>query len=279
MFRIGEFSKIAQVPASQLRYYDDIGLFSPMRIDSETGYRYYSVQQLAQLNRILALKDLGFALDPIKRLVEKEVSPEEMRGMLALKKAQIEQTLQAEAVRLRAVESRLQLLDRDGEFQDDDVVLKSLPAHPFLAMRRTYRDLVETLAAIAKMGEMVTQQVKKKDLNRFAAVIYGDLFDDSNWDLEFGFLLNQPLDLNVAISEDAVLEVRELPAVATAVTAMRFGGPENGHLSYSAIGTWVETHNYRLIGPGREVFVVPPKPGYEAEMVVEIQFPVEAIAA
>lgn len=279
MFRIGEFSKIAQVPASQLRYYDEIGLFSPMRSDRDTSYRYYSVQQLAELNRILALKDLGLTLDQIKSLIEDAVSPDEIRGMLTLKKAQIEQTIQAEAVRLRAVESRLQLLDRKGEFQDDDVVLKSLPAQPFLSMRRTYCNLVETLAAIAKMGEVVTQQVEAKALGRFAAVIYGDLFEDSNWDLEFGFVLNHSLNLTVPISADAVMEVRELPAVATAVTAMRFGGPENGHLSYSAIGTWVENHQYRLIGPGREVFVVPPKPGHESDMVVEIQFPVEAIVA
>lgn len=279
MFRIGEFSKIAQVPASQLRYYDDIGLFRPSSSDRDTSYRYYSVQQLAELNRILALKDLGLTLDQIKRLIEDEVSPDEIRGMLTLKKAQIEQTIQTEAVRLRSVESRLQLLERRGEFQDDDVVLKSLPAQPFLSLRRTYRDLPETLAAISQMGQAVAQQVAAKALGRFAAVIYGELYEDSNWDLEFGFLLNQSLDLTVAICQGAVMKVRELPAVSTAVTAMRFGGPENGHLSYSAIGTWAENHQYRLIGPGREVFIVPPKPGHEAEMVVEIQFPVEAIAS
>ena len=279
MFRIGEFSKIAQVPASQLRYYDDIGLFRPSSSDRDTSYRYYSVQQLAELNRILALKDLGLTLDQIKRLIEDEVSPDEIRGMLTLKKAQIEQTIQTEAVRLRSVESRLQLLERRGEFQDDDVVLKSLPAQPFLSLRRTYRDLPETLAAISQMGHAVAQQVEVKALGRFAAVIYGELYEDSNWDLEFGFSLKQSLDLTVTISQDAVMKVRELPAVSTAVTAMRFGGPENGHLSYSAIGTWAENHQYRLIGPGREVFIVPPEPGHEAEMVVEIQFPVEAIAS
>jgi effector-binding domain-containing protein len=34
MFRIGEFSKIAQVPGSLLRYYDEIGLWV-----EENGYR------------------------------------------------------------------------------------------------------------------------------------------------------------------------------------------------------------------------------------------------
>ena len=61
MFRIGEFSKIAQVPASLLRYYDDIGLFRPIHSDQGTGYRYYSVQQLTHLTRNLALKDLGLS--------------------------------------------------------------------------------------------------------------------------------------------------------------------------------------------------------------------------
>ena len=70
MFRIGEFSKIAQVPASLLRYDDDIGLFTLIHSDRDTGYRDYSVQQLAQINRILALKDLGFSLDQVKHLMK-----------------------------------------------------------------------------------------------------------------------------------------------------------------------------------------------------------------
>ena len=52
MFRIGEFSQIAQVPTSQLRYYDEIGLLQPAQIDEWTNYRYYSITQLPRLNRI-----------------------------------------------------------------------------------------------------------------------------------------------------------------------------------------------------------------------------------
>jgi DNA-binding transcriptional MerR regulator len=49
MFRIGEFSKIAQVPGSLLRYYDEIGLLEPAHTDPATGYRYYSAKQLPRL--------------------------------------------------------------------------------------------------------------------------------------------------------------------------------------------------------------------------------------
>ena len=277
MFRIGEFSKIAQVPASLLRYYDDIGLFRPIHCDRDTSYRYYSVEQLTKLNRILALKDLGLSLEQVKRLLEDEVSPDEIRGMLALIKAQNEQTNEAESTRLRAVESRLQQLERKGQFQDDDVVLKSLPAQPFLSLRGCFNNLQETLLMISEMNRIVSKRVKAKDLGRFAAVIHSELYEDDNWDLEFGFLLNQDLDITLLLSNDSVMIVRELPPVKTVATAIRLGGPENGHLSYSAIGTWAETHRYKLVGRGREVFIVPPRPGRESEMVVEIQFPVEPI--
>jgi len=118
MFRIGEFSKIAQVSGRLLRYYDEIGLFNPVHIDSETGYRYYSAQQLPELNRILALKELGLTLDQIARLVAGHISTDEIRGMLVMKKAQIEQTLSEELTRIRYIESRINQIDREGELRD-----------------------------------------------------------------------------------------------------------------------------------------------------------------
>ena len=69
MYQIGEFSKIAQVSGRQLRHYDQLGLLTPSHTDSSTGYRFYSANQLPQLNRILALKEMGLSLDQIKRMV------------------------------------------------------------------------------------------------------------------------------------------------------------------------------------------------------------------
>lgn len=201
MFRIGEFSKIAQVPASLLRYYDEIGLFVPMRSDRDTGYRYYSVQQLAKLNRILALRDLGLSLEQIKRLVEDEVSAEEIRGMLTLKKTQIEQTIQTEAARLRAVESRLTQLERAGRFQDDDIVLKHLPAQSFLSLRRPFQTLEETLAMIAEMTQTVPRRMGIKALDYFAVVIHCERYENQNWDLELGFLLSQDQAAEISLSD------------------------------------------------------------------------------
>src|SRR5690348_9109071 len=62
VFKISDFSRLSQVSMRTLRYYDEIGLLKPGQVDCATGYRYYSIDQLPRLNRILALKDLGFEL-------------------------------------------------------------------------------------------------------------------------------------------------------------------------------------------------------------------------
>lgn len=74
MFRIGEFSKIAQVSGRLLRYYEEIGLLKPEFSDPQTGYRYYSARQLPRLNRILVLKELGLSLDQVARLLDEHTS-------------------------------------------------------------------------------------------------------------------------------------------------------------------------------------------------------------
>ena len=84
MYSTGEYARIAQVSKRLLRYYDEIGLFQPVKIDNESGHRYYSASQLPELNRILALKDLGLSLNQIQRFVRDNISPTEIQGMLSL---------------------------------------------------------------------------------------------------------------------------------------------------------------------------------------------------
>lgn len=96
MLKIGEFSTIARVSDVLLRHYDQLDLFKPAYVDPDSGYRYYTIDQLPDLNRILALRDLGFSLEQVGRLVSDNISAEEVQGMLKLKRAQIEQLVSEE---------------------------------------------------------------------------------------------------------------------------------------------------------------------------------------
>ena len=79
MIKIGEFSKLVQVPVATLRYYDQVGLLKPIEVDRFTSYRYYSVSQLPRLHRILALKGLGFSLEQIGVVLNEGLTPEQIR--------------------------------------------------------------------------------------------------------------------------------------------------------------------------------------------------------
>ncbi len=85
MIRIGDFARFSRVSVKTLRHYDEIGLLKPGKVDEWTGYRYYALDQLSQLNRILALKDFGLSLEQIGQLLKEGLSLAQLQGMLRLK--------------------------------------------------------------------------------------------------------------------------------------------------------------------------------------------------
>lgn len=72
MLSIGEFSKICEVTTKTLRYYEEIGLFFPAKINKESGYRYYEIEQLETMLLISRLKAYGFTLDELKEIINGE---------------------------------------------------------------------------------------------------------------------------------------------------------------------------------------------------------------
>ena len=115
MLKIGDFSQLAQVSVRALRIYDEMGLIKPVHVDKFSGYRYYETEQLPRLNRIIALKDLGFSLEQVSHLLDGELSAEKLRGMLMMKQAEIEQELNESQLRLMRVEARLRQIEREGK--------------------------------------------------------------------------------------------------------------------------------------------------------------------
>ncbi len=69
MLRIGEFVELSSISINMLRHYDKIGLLVPSYIDEASGYRYYDKEQLVQANQIIALKEMGFGLEDIRKIM------------------------------------------------------------------------------------------------------------------------------------------------------------------------------------------------------------------
>lgn len=279
MFRIGEFAQIAQVSTRQLRHYDHLGLLRPSHTDPQSGYRYYSIRQLPRLNSILALKELGLTLEQIGPLLEDHISPKELRGMLTMKRAQVEQLLRAEEARLRHIESRIEQIDRHGGIEGYDVVVKSVPATPFLSSRQSFEGMDEAVLMVRTIVEEGTRLIPITLRDKLIVVARNDI-DDERLDLEIGFSLRRHSNASVRIfSGNCMLLANELPAVPTMATIVRPGTNASSHSSFAAIGTWIEANEYEIAGPCREVFLEPvtEPPGFERALV-EIQFPVRRAA-
>src|SRR5713226_8930000 len=112
MLKIRDFARLAEVSMTTLRYYDEIGLLKPIHVDPETGYRFYTMDQLPYLHRILAFKELGLGLTQIIEILDEGISPEALQGMLRLRQAQLQQHMQAEQEQLVRIEARLRSLEQ-----------------------------------------------------------------------------------------------------------------------------------------------------------------------
>ncbi len=274
MFRIGEFSIIAQVSGRLLRYYDELGLLSPEYTDPQTGYRYYSAGQLPRLNRILVLKELDLSLEQIAKLVDQHASADEIQGMLTLRKAQIEQSVQEEMARLRMVEARLEQIDAHGHIQEPDVVLKSIPVQPFLALREVLPSLEVVRRLAERIYAVVPASVGQSSLGQVAIVIHSAMYDPDALDFEIGYVLTGKAPKTVRLSEDRTLTVCELPAFDTVATLAHVGRLSDVHQTYGALAVWLEQNQWEIIGAGRQILMQVPQPGKDEGAVVELQFPV-----
>jgi len=269
MFKIGEFSKFGQVTVPTLRYYDEIGLLEPEKVDSFTGYRYYSARQLPRLNRILALKDLGLSLAKIISLLDDDLSADQIRGILKLKQAEIQQQLQDERARLTRVEQRLRQIEQEASMPTQEVVIKSIPAQTVAAVRDTIT--VDKLSQL--FGELFGYlgQHQVAPAGPPVGIYYDKEFREEGLDVE----LAVPAAGKLAAGDR--VKVRELPAVEQMACIVHEGGYDTVGSTYSQLMQWVESHNYRIVGPTREVYLTGPESGDPSGYVTEIQFPVEAV--
>ncbi len=127
MFTIGEFSGLTGVSAKKLRHYDGIGLFRPAWVDPRSSYRYYLATQIPQLQRIVALRDLGI---PLRRVASLVVDGGSLRSELLKRRRQVLDEQRRLERRLAALEIRI------DEAEGMDVVVRARPPGRWASLRR-----------------------------------------------------------------------------------------------------------------------------------------------
>jgi DNA-binding transcriptional MerR regulator len=253
MFSIGEFGRLGGVSVRTLRHYDEIGLLRPATVDPDTGYRGYSAQQLGQLNRIFALKELGLSLSQARRLLA-GITLEELQGMLMLRRAQLEHELIEHQNQLLGVEARLRSIAREGAMPADDIVAKTIPAV----------GVVVISGPAPGFGAPNIVPVVNRLSEQYDQLGIGDRVKQAGprivfYDHDYGE--NVVVHLALPVTEPpgelpAPAEYRVLPEIEAATTVRNGLAASIFPMVYQDLVQWIDERGYRAVpGPGREVWV------------------------
>jgi DNA-binding transcriptional MerR regulator len=268
MLNIGAFARLGQVSPRMLRHYDRLGLLVPDEVDPDSGYRSYGVEQLARLHRLLALRDLGFSLEQIGAILKSELTVGELRGMLRLRQAELEQSVTEEQDRLQRVEAHLRAIERKDAMSAQDVVVKRTEPLRVAEIRGTAKALdPEHIGPIfVELAPSVAAAIGRQGARPGLLVgYYDDPDEDGSVGVHVAFEVG---DQNVASTDG--LDVVDLPVIE--VASVIHEGPMEGVVAvYESLVRWIEDSGYRLTGHSRELYH---EMGEHGPLVTELQMPI-----
>ena len=270
ILKIGEFARVGQVSIATLRHYDQCGLLKPNALDPDTGYRYYSLDQLARLNRILAFKELDFPLEQIARLLEEDLSLEQLRGMFTLKQAQTQQLIDTEQARLARLAARIRQIEQEGKMPAYDVILKQV--NPLLVA--SIRDRIPIISERGYLYETLSAYLDQQGVQGSQPDLLLLHSRHQLHDEEMSIDVEVAMPLQTALPGNEQIRIRRLPGGLMAYTVHTGEDLFLGR-AYVALYRWMTDNGYRLIGPPRQVHLQHAKDMDPSQYVTEVQFPVE----
>lgn len=270
MFKIGDFSMLSKVPVKTLRYYDQIDLLKPKQIDQDSGYRYYSAEQLLEVNRIFLYKELGFTLKQMGQLLREDISVEQIQGMFLLKESEIQQLIEREQQKLARIKERMHLIKREGCVEkEQEVIIKSVESKRIMSFQSN-----GTVDDIPSFFETFHHLLQKhpQELNSEPQIVLWreSLAKESEFEFEVGYSVK-----SLRCSLPQGMTIRTLPAEDTMATLLFHSHSPSAQTACVDLATWIEHNGYRVKDdqPGREIYY--PLSENEEGRLIEIQIPIK----
>jgi len=240
------------------------------------------VEQLPRLNRILALKDLGFSLEQVSRVLSEDVPAEQLRGMLTLKQAEIERQLTEGRTRLMRVEARLKQIEEEGKPSPYEVVLKKTSRQTIASTRQVVPTLDDMPVYRCDLYDELYDSLERLRIEADGPeyALYHDVeFLDSDIDMEAAVVVGEAPE---AASEGGDRPTfRELPPVAEMASVVHRGSAWEIPRAIAALFGWIGANGYSTAGPyrelhlyGRENDLFRADPANVDSILLEIQVPV-----
>ncbi len=262
VYRIGLFAQMNHVTVKALRYYDDIGLLRPACIDKTSGYRYYTSQQLPALHQILALRQMGFTIEEIKKV--RDGMPEQ--ELLQRKKSELMKGIAEATLKLSQVESYL--LQKDA-YKDYRVLLKELPEVIVASMKMNLPNYEALFSVVPPMGAEMERLGCTCAVPDYCFTEYLEGYREENINVEICQAVTEKKQ------DSDMVTFKTIEKVETAACVLHKGPYTGFPKAYAAILNWIEENGYEITGNPRESYIdgVWNKDS-EEDWLSEIQFPV-----
>ncbi|MDQ6660269.1 MAG: MerR family transcriptional regulator [Chloroflexota bacterium] len=263
MLKIGNFARVGGVTIKSLHYYDSKNLLKPVHIDSFTGYRYYSIDQLPRLHRILALRDLGFSIEQIRLLLHDNVSLDDLHNMLRTKQASIQEVVKEEEARLKRIEARLKQIEQENTLLNYDITLKDTEAQTIVSIRAIVPTSQEVQQYCGTLVQRIATQCLAKDVpieGTWMTLYHNGPYTGHDRDVEVEMALAIHQLAPGIIFDDNQVHACEL-SMGKVVSLVHTGDYDELWQAHFAMLDWANTNGYDDSGLYRQILLRGPREG------------------
>jgi DNA-binding transcriptional MerR regulator len=249
VYGIGTVARLAQVSVRTLRHYDEIGLLLPAWVDPQTGYRWYTPEQLHRLHRILVLRDLGVSLTEIGTLLDAEVTIEQLRGILLLREAEARERMEAETQRLARVEARLRHIEEETMAEYEIAVKRVAPVR-VMALAEDVARIEDIGPTEQRLFPRLEAAASSADVQRAPGPSIADIdFTGGGIRVTVGI----PVADATVIDRDGITDMI-LSGLERAATTVVSGEPDYDE-AFTALVQWADETGETRLGHSREVYL------------------------
>lgn len=267
MLKIGDFSRLSRVSVRMLRYYDEMNIIKPVKVDKFTGYRYYSEDQLLTMGKINTLKDMGFGVTAIGEMIKIDNSPQEIKRMFEIQKAQLMEESEILSNRIRLLDTAIERLRKD-ETMNYDCILKQIPERYVASVRH----IIPRYDEEGKLWHILFSETAKLGMipcGPAMAVLHDKEYKEKDVDVEV------QIEVKGKFSDTENVKFKNEPVQLVASTTFK-GAYSQFSDVYASLAKWVSENGYEFTGAMMDIYHVSPNETRNPdEFVTEVCCPVQ----
>ncbi len=268
MLKIGDFSKLSRVSVRMLRHYDEIGLLHPAKIDPFTDYRYYREDQLPTVGRITALKDMGFSLADIVKIMDIYEDRDQLERFFSTRQQELETELRETAQKLTLLDAARKRL-RKEEDMSYNVTIRTIPER----YAATVHMILPCYEDEGIIWGILAEETCRMNLIEANPCLCAVTFLDGEYKEENVEMMAWKT-VKGTYPDTAHVKFQTLPEVTVASCTYQGSYTRIGDV-YAAVVAWMDGNGYEPAGPMFNIYHVSPHETQNPDQfVTEVCYPV-----